>query len=154
MRGILGVIVALLAMNVFIFALSIAPWFILGLDGVLLPGRFDSSNLFNFYAVLVSLCGALGAGWLCAKIGRSQIAIIVLAAICFAGGMVNAFVQLHKGPPGPREPGMTVFQAMALRKEPAWFGFLMPCLGVVGVMLGGRRICQVKNDTGRVDSGA
>jgi uncharacterized protein YndB with AHSA1/START domain len=46
---------------------------------------------------------------------------------------------LNKPAPGARPPGLTVVQAIATRKEPAWFTLLMPFAGVAGVLLGGLR---------------
>ncbi len=46
-------------MSVVVFAASVAPWFLFGLDGVLQPGRFDSTAAFNVYAVLVGMVGAV-----------------------------------------------------------------------------------------------
>jgi carbonic anhydrase/acetyltransferase-like protein (isoleucine patch superfamily) len=138
MRTVLGVVIAFVAMSAVVFAASVAPWFAVGLDAVLQPGRFDSTVSFNVYAVLVGILGALFAGRLCATIAPSRIAVISLAALCFAAGMTNALAQMNKPIPGGREPGVTVAEAIARRKEPAWFTLLMPCVGVAGVLLGGR----------------
>src|SRR5580765_4160015 len=126
MRTVLGVVIAFVAMSAIVFAASVAPWFALGLDAVLEPGRFDSTVPFNVYAVLVGILGALFAGWLCATLARTRIAVIALAVLCFAAGMTNAFAQMSKPIPGDRPPGLTVAEAIAKRKEPAWFTLLMP----------------------------
>jgi hypothetical protein len=138
MRNVLGVIIAFIGMSTVVLAASVAPWFAFGLDAVLQPGRFDSTVPFNIYAVLVGILGALFAGWLCATIARSRIAVISLAVLCFVGGMTNAFAQMNKPLPGPRASGLTVVDAIAKRREPAWFTLLMPCVGVAAVWLGGR----------------
>jgi hypothetical protein len=138
MRAVLGVIGAFIAMSLLVFALSIAPWLLFGVDAVLEPGRYDSTMTFNAYAVLTGIAGALFAGWTCAVIGRSKTAVVVLAFLCFAGGMVNAYGQHQRPEPGPRAAGVSVIQAVSNRKEAAWFTLLMPCVGVVGVMIGGR----------------
>lgn len=138
MRTVLGVVIAFVAMATLVFAASVAPWFVLGLDTVLQPGRFDTVAAFNVYAVLVGILGAIFAGWLCARIARSWPAVILLAVLCFIAGMTNAFGQSRKPEPGVRQQGLTVGQAVAARREPAWFTLLMPGVGVVGVLLGGR----------------
>jgi hypothetical protein len=137
MRAALGVIVAFVAMAVMILVVSLAPWFVLGVDGVLQPGRFESTMGFNVYAVAVGGLGAVVAGWICAAIGRSRGAVLVLAVLCFANGIANHVGQHHKPEPGAREPGVSVMDAVSARKEPDWFTVLMPCLGVVGVCAGG-----------------
>jgi uncharacterized protein YndB with AHSA1/START domain len=139
MRAIVAVVVAFVAMSAFVFGLSVAPWFALGLDGVLEPGRFRTFLAVDLYAAAVGAIGAWLAGALCLRIGRARGAVVVLALLCFGGGSVNAVGQLKKSEPGARGPGVTVSDAIAARKEPAWFALLMPCLGVVGVLGGGRR---------------
>jgi MFS family permease len=139
MRAALGVIVSFTAMSVFVLALSLAPWFMLGLDTVLEPRRFETTALFNAYAIALGILGAVFAGWLCATIGRSRSAVLALAVLCFAGGLMNVVMQNRKPEPGPRPDALTVIEAVTLRKEPAWFTLLMPAVGTVSVLLSGRR---------------
>ncbi len=101
-RATVGVIVAFVLMALFVLAFSMGIWFALGIDGVLRPGVFAGTALLNIYSVLAALLGAVIAGWLCAKISRSQTALIVFAALCFVLGTVNAIMQLNKPDPGPR----------------------------------------------------
>jgi MFS family permease len=138
LRVLAGTLVAFLAMSISVFALSVAPWFGLGVDGVLKPGVFDTRPAFNAYAVLVGILGALFAGWLCARISRSKTAVLLLALVACAGGFVNAFAQSRKPDPGARVSSVTVAQAISVRKEPAWFTLLMPVVGFVAVLIGGR----------------
>ena len=137
MRSALAVIVAFVAMAAGVLMLSVAPWFALGVDGVLEPGRFDSKISFNIYAVIVGIAGAALAGWLCGRISHARGAVIVLAILCFAAGTSNAIGQLRKPAPGPRMPGVNVTQAIATRKEPTWFVLLMPCLGAATALVMG-----------------
>jgi len=138
LRVLAGTLVAFLAMSIAVFALSVAPWFALGVDGVLKPGVFDTRPAFDAYAVFVGILGALFAGWLCARISRSKSAVLLLALLACAGGFVNALAQSRKPDPGPREARVTVTQAIAIRKEPAWFTLLIPVVGFVAVLMGGR----------------
>jgi len=126
MRAALGVIVSFVTMSMFVLALSLAPWFALGQDTVLEPGSFESTALFNAYAIALGILGAVFAGWLCVMIGRSRTAVLVLAVLCFAGGLMNVVMQHRKPDPGPRLDGLTVMEAVNLRKEPDWFTLLMP----------------------------
>lgn len=102
MRPTLGVIVAFVAMMALVLGLSMGLWFALGVDGVLLPGRFDGTSTLNVWAVLACVVGGLFAGWLCATISRSRTATIVLAVLCFLNGAGNAFAHWNKPEPGPR----------------------------------------------------
>jgi hypothetical protein len=136
MRAVAGVVVAFIVMSVLVLALSLAPWYLLGVDAVLEPGRFDSTPAFDAWAVIVGVAGAVLAGWICAAIGRSRIAVSILAVICVAGGFVNHFSQHHKPEPGVRAAGVSVMDAVNQRKEADWFTLLMPCLGAAGVLVG------------------
>jgi hypothetical protein len=51
MRAVLGVVLAFVAMSVTVLALSLAPWFVFGVDGVLEPGQFDSTPVYTAYAL-------------------------------------------------------------------------------------------------------
>ncbi len=139
MRAVVTVIVAFVALNGFVLLASLAPWYILGVDGVLEPNQFKTHFAFDIYAVLVGMFGSVQAGRWCARMAESRTAVIVLALLCFAVGMINAFSQSQKLEPGFREPGLSVRQAISARKEPAWFTFLMPAVGFLGVLFGGRR---------------
>jgi hypothetical protein len=143
-RPTLGVIVAFVAMMALVLGLSLGLWFTLGVDGVLLPGRFDGTIILNVCAVLAAVVGGLFAGWLCATISRSRTAVIVLAALCFLNGAGNALAHWGKPVPGPREPGLTIMQAIEKRKEPAWFTLLIPFAGSCSVLLVGWRTLAVK----------
>jgi len=142
MRAALAVIVSFAAMSALVLALSLAPWFALGVDAVLEPGRFDSTATFNAYAIAIGLLGAVFAGWLCASIGRSRLGVLVLAVLCFAGGMMNAVMQYQKPEPGARRAGLTVLEAVNVRKEAVWFTLLMPPAGAITVLLSGRRALE------------
>ncbi len=124
-------------MSIFIFALSIAPWFIFGIDRVLLSGSFDTIPSITVYSLVVSLIGALLGGILCAFIGRSRNAVFVLAVISFLLGTVNAIAQLGKPEPEPRRTGVTVMEAVQKRKEATWYAFLIPLLGAGGMLTTG-----------------
>lgn len=138
MRAFLGVVVAFVAMSVTVLALSLAPWFVFGVDGVLEAGRFDSTPITTAYALVVGVLGGAFAGWLCAGISRSRAAVYVLAVLCAGAGLTNHFSQHHKPEPGPRSAGVSVMDAVVQRKEPDWFTLVTPVLGVTALVLAGR----------------
>jgi hypothetical protein len=144
-RPTLGVIVSFVAMMALVLGLSLGLWFALGVDGVLRPGGFDGTIILNIWAVLAGVAGGLFAGWLCASISRSRIAIIVLAALCFANGAGNALAHWNKPEPGLREARLTIMQAIEKRKEPLWFTLLMPVAGSSSALLSGWRTLAAKN---------
>jgi hypothetical protein len=137
-RSILAVVLSLILMACGVLALTMALWFTLGVDGVLKPGTFDAKPILDAWSVVVSIAGALIAGWLCAAISRSHAAVIALAVLCLLMAVGNAVGQHAKPAPGPRDAGIPILQAMTLRKEPAWFTFLMPIAGGASILLAGR----------------
>jgi hypothetical protein len=137
LRPIAGLVFSLVAMAALVFAGSIAPWFAFGIDRVLAPGSFDGTRLLNVWSVVVSAVGAVAGGWLCWRISESRTAVIVFACLCLVMGLGNAFGQGAKAEPGPRPSGLSVLEAVKLRKEPAWFTFLVPVVGAVGALVGG-----------------
>jgi hypothetical protein len=136
-RPIAGVVLSLAAMAALVFAGSIALWFAVGVDRVLTPGSFDGTPLLNVWSVAVSVVGALAGGWLCYRISESRTAVVVFAGLCLVMGLGNAFAQRAKPEPGPRPSGVSVLEAVKLRKEPPWFTLLVPVVGAVGALIGG-----------------
>ncbi len=137
LRKIGGVVLSLIAMAALVFAGSIALWFAVGVDRVLTPGSFDGTQLLNVWSVAVSIVGALGAGWLCFRISESRAAVVVFACLCLVMGLGNALGQRGKPEPGPRPSGLSVLEAVKLRKEPEWFTLLVPVVGALGALVGG-----------------
>jgi hypothetical protein len=72
-----------------------------------------------------------------ARVARPRNAIITLVAIAFLSGAANAIAQSNKQERGRREPGVAFIQAIQIRKEPAWFTWLLPRAGAAVVLLAG-----------------
>jgi hypothetical protein len=136
-RPIAGVVLSLVAMAALVFTGSIALWFAVGVDSVLMQGSFDGTPLLNVWSVTISVVGALVGGWLCFRISESRTAVIVFACVCLVLGLGNALGQRRKPNPGPRPSGLSVLEAVNLRKEPEWFIFLVPVVGALGALVGG-----------------
>jgi uncharacterized membrane protein len=146
MRTVIAVIVGFVSMAVFTFALSIAPWYLFGVDTVLEQGRFETTPLITVYSVAIAFIGALLGGLIVKQIGRRMAGVVILAFLGLIVGTANAIGQINKPEPGARESDVTVMQAMSARKEPEWFTFLIPVVGVAGVLIGGRIGRPMKSD--------
>jgi cytochrome bd-type quinol oxidase subunit 2 len=136
-RATLGVIVGYVAMAALVMGLFIGMWFVLGVDGVLEKGQFKGNMVLNIGAPAISIAGAILGGWICARVSRSRRTVLVFAAIVFVVGMIAAYSTLRKPEPGPRDPNLTVIEAIKKGREPNWFALLNPFLGVGGILLGG-----------------
>jgi len=138
-RAIAAAIISFVALSFVLFWVSLAPWYLFGVNGVLQPGTYDTVPAYNAYALIVSAIAAALIGWLCAAIGRSRLAVIIVAVLCFMGGMLNATMMFKKPEPPPRVGDVSISEAIYHRKEPAWYTLTMPIIGVIGVLIGGRR---------------
>lgn len=139
MRGVVAVVVAFVAIAALTLLLSIAPWFALGLDVVLEPGRFDGRIGYDLYAFACTLVGGWVGGWLVRRLGRSSGTVVALAIVALLASVGNAVAQRSKPEPGPRAPGVAVGDALAARRERLWFLVAVAALGPVAVLVGGRR---------------
>jgi hypothetical protein len=74
MRAFLAVVVSFVVMAVLTLGLSIVPWLI-GLDFVLEPGRFDGKLAYDVDAFAVTRSAGVKGGALCRWIGRSSGAV-------------------------------------------------------------------------------
>lgn len=137
-RSIVAVIVTYIAMSIVIIVAFAGMWFGLGPDRLLQPGSYQGSIVITILAPAITIIGGLFGGWMCAKIGRSTKAVMVLAGIVLVLGLVMAYFTLQKPyPADPRPPGMTVMQIMEIGREPTWFAIANPIIGAGAVLVGG-----------------
>jgi hypothetical protein len=125
-------------MGLITWGLSIAPWLLFGVDGVLDPGTFDTTTAINIYSLIVSLVGGIFGGWIAATIGRSRVTVLVLLGLGLLASIGNVFVHISKAEPGPRTASVSVIEAVSTRKEPLWYTLVIPVLGAAGILIGGR----------------
>ena len=137
-RAILGVIVGYIVMAILVMVLFVGMWFALGVDGMLESGTFQGKWTINIGAPLISIIGALVGGAICMKVGRSRKAVLVFACLVLAAGLVAAAVGWNKPEPGPRKPGLSVFEALQQGREPNWYLLVNPIIGAAGILIGGR----------------
>lgn len=108
MKAALGALLAFVVMSCLVFGLSIAPWYILGLDVVLRPSGFDTGAMMTFYLLVVSAVSAIAGGWIAARVGKSRLSVIILAILGLLAGIVNGrrpFEQTRAGAPSYRSLG-------------------------------------------------
>jgi uncharacterized protein YndB with AHSA1/START domain len=138
MRSVIAVVVAFVAIAAFTLCLSLTPWFVLGLDAMLEPARFDGKVVYDVYASAVSVAGGFVGGALCRRIGRSTGPVVVLAFVALLGAIGNGVAQRNKPVPGPRAAGTTVGVALVAHREPLWFLVAVAAFGPAAVLIGGR----------------
>jgi hypothetical protein len=144
-RSVLGVIVGYIAMAVFVLATFAIGLLVLS-EKIFVEGRYEASMLWCLIAVVLTMLGAVIGGWVCAKVARKRGAVTFLAGLLVVFGLISAFRNLAK--PENAEARATLDRAATFEqkmaqveklREPNWFAFVVPVLGGVGVMLGGRK---------------
>lgn len=142
LRPIAAIIVAYVVMAVVVMALFALLAVSLGVERMFATGSFRNSAAVVVCATLISIVGAMLAGWVCARIARARGPVFALAALVVGLGLVHAVGNAAKPDPGPRPAGLTVFEAASRAKEPDAFAFSTPFVGAAAVLLGGVRRTQ------------
>ena len=153
-RTVAGVIVGYLALAIFIFLTFSIFYMLTGPTFAWTPGTTDASMGWMTGAIVLSFVGALFGGWVAAKIGRSSNAVYALAGLVLILGVVNAVVMAGADrslPEGRTIESLSVIEAAQYTTQPPWYNYLVPILGAVGVILGGRSVGLRKRVTGDVE---
>ncbi len=140
-RQIAGAVAGYLAMVVCIIASFSAAFPLLGMDRLFRPGTYEASTLWITLSFVLGLGGAIVGGFVAAAVGRAPRAVHILAVLVLTFGVLSAVAAMTADHPrgGARGPEATMATAMSNARQPAWVALLNPLLGVVGVLIGGRR---------------
>jgi len=140
LRIIGGVIVGYLSMFVVVFVSLTAAYLGMGADRAFKPGLYEVTGLWLAVMFVVSIVAALVGGKVCALIAKSPKAVFALAGLVLVLGLLSAIPTLTApaGEPKPRTGDVPNAEAMMSAKQPAWVALLMPVIGVVGTLAGGR----------------
>jgi len=140
LKIIIGVIVGYLAMFIVVFTSLTAAYLGMGADRAFKPGLYEVTTLWLAVMFIVSIVAALVGGKVCALIGKSQKAVFGLAGLVLVLGLLSAIPALTSPAADPklRTGGVPNMEAMMNAKQPVWVALLMPVIGVVGTLAGGR----------------
>ena len=140
LRIIGGVIVGYLSMFVVVFISLTAAYLGMGADRAFKPGLYEVTGLWLAVMFVVSIVAALVGGKVCAVIAKSSKAVFALAGLVLVLGLLSAIPTLTAptGEPKPRTADVPNAEAMMSAKQPVWVALLMPVIGVVGTLAGGR----------------
>jgi len=96
--------------------------------------------VFNFASGFVA---AVVAGWAALKIGRSPLAVKILAGLILVVGVYYGLTTeasyADRQPVDKPVDEMSFMEAGQHAKQPAWYKWTIPLVGLAGVLLGGRR---------------
>ena len=139
-RLIGSVVVGYIVMFCVLFAVFSGAYFAIGAERAFLPGSYDASMLWNVLSVVLGLAAAVIGGMVCMTIAKDPRGPKWLAALVFVIGVAFAVPVLRQSPVSePRPAGLSMMEAMGKARQTPWTALLNPVIGVLGVMIGGRR---------------
>lgn len=136
LRIIAGVIVGWIVMAVLVMATFGVTMLALGLEDVLQPNSYWTTDTFNIIVLVGGFIAAIVGGVVCVAIARTAKATIALLAIVLIFGVGSAAMNVSKPDP-PARTGEAAFEDIATHgKEPVWFAFGKVVSAMAGVLIG------------------
>ena len=143
-RALAAVILGYLGMALWVMmALGIA-WQLLGEDFAVDPQTNRATAAWIALNLPLSFLGALLGGWLTASIARAKAdsAVRALASLVVVLGLAMAFTTTFRDDSTPQvaedvEQPSSADSTMMQAEQPVWYTFLVPFVGLAGVMIGG-----------------
>ena len=139
LRNILAAIVGYIAMAAVLFALFSLLWLTVGPSRAFEPGSWEVPGGWVILQLVLGLVGAYIGGQVCARVAHDARGATFLIGLVIVLGVVNALI-----PPemmaGPRPDDVSMMEATAGAVQPAWFLWLNPLIGAVGVWFGTRKL--------------
>ena len=117
-------------------------WAILGGRGAFAGEGPTPSTTWLALNIVTGFVAALVAGAVARKLGRSQTSVKILIGLVIALGILSAVAAESQH--AKREPvikpvaQMSFGEAGQYAKQPVWYNWVIPLVGVAGVWLGGR----------------
>ncbi len=139
LRNILAAIVGYIAVVAVLFALSSLAWLTLGPSRAFQPGTWEVAGGWVLGSIVIGFAGAYVGGRVCARLARDAGGATILIAIVIVLGVVSALVPVEVAV-GPRPDDVSMFEATAGARQPAWLTWLNPLIGVAGVWFGSRKL--------------
>ena len=138
-RNILAAVVGYVAMAAVLFVLFSLLWVTVGPSRTFEPGSWEVPVGWAVLQLVLGLVGAYIGGQVCAWVAHDARGATMLIGLVIVFGVVNALI-----PPemvaGPRPDDVSMMEATAGARQPAWFLWLNPVVGAVGVWLGTGRL--------------
>jgi glucan phosphoethanolaminetransferase (alkaline phosphatase superfamily) len=136
-RIIAGIIVGWIVMAVLVMATFGITMTALGLERILQPDSYWTTDTFNIIVLVGGFIGAIIGGAVCKLIARNSNAAFALAAIVLAMGVGSIVMNMNKPDPPARTAPATMQDIRTHGKEPTWFAIGKTAAGALGVLIGG-----------------
>lgn len=138
-RNILAAIVGYVAMAAVLFVLFSLLWLTVGPSRAFEPGSWEVPVGWAVMQLVLGLVGAYVGGQVCAWVAHDDRGATMLIGLVIVMGVVNALISPEMAA-GPRPEDVSMMEATAGAQQPAWFLWLNPVIGAVGVWFGTRRL--------------
>ena len=139
LKNILAAIVGYLAMAAVLFALFSLLWLTVGPSRAFEPGSWEVPGGWVLAQLVLGLVGAYIGGQVCAWVAHDARGATMLIGLVVVLGVVNALISPEVAA-GPRPDDVSMMEATAGARQPVWYLWLNPLVGVVGVWFGSRKL--------------
>ena len=139
LRNILSAIAGYVAMAAVLFVLFSLLWVTLGPSRAFEPGSWEVSGGWVLGQVVLGLVAAYIGGRVCAKVAHDAKGAMILIGLVIVLGVMTALMPVEMAA-GPRPDDVSMMEATAGARQPAWFNWLNPVIGVVGVWFGSKKL--------------
>lgn len=140
MRTAFSVIAGYLVLALWVAITLTVAWLLTGPEFAYHRGTTNVTPAWVLLTLPLNFVGALLGGLTARRIGGDR-AVRVLAALILILGLGLAAAHIVMDRPAPPRPveQMTVFEAASYAVQPVWYDFLVPFVGVAGVLMNLRR---------------
>lgn len=140
-RNILAAVGGYVVMVIVVMAGIGVAWTILGGGGAFDGEGPRPSTAWMAGNIVTGFIAAFAGGWAARKMGTSATAATILIGLVLVLGVISAVAAMgtEAQPLGKPVADLTFFEAGAYAAQPAWYNWLMPAIGAIGVWLGGGR---------------
>ena len=90
-------------------------------------------------SIVIGFAAAYAGGRVCARMAHDARGATILIAIVIVLGVVSVLMPVEVAV-GPRPDDVSMIEAIAGARQPAWLTRLNPVIGVVGVWFGSRKV--------------
>ena len=138
LRNILAAVAGYIAMAAALFTLFALLWLTVGPSRAFEPGSWEVPVGWALVQLVLGLVGAYIGGQVCARVAHDGRGATILIGLVIVLGVVNALMAPETAT-GPRPDDVSMMEATAGALQPAWFNWLNPVIGAIGVWLGSRK---------------
>ncbi len=141
LRTIGGVLGGYVTMVMLVFITFTIAYLAMGAEGAFKPGSYEVTTLWLVVSIALGLIAAAVGGVVCLAIAKNHKAVLALAGLVLALGLLSAIPVMMNPTPTEvkiRDGAVGNMEAMMNAKQPTWIALLNPLIGVAGVMIGGR----------------